>query len=147
MTARELERRVRLWQRRLGLEHWELEVNTEEPAAGAFTIASIDRSRCYHHAVMRFGAGWGDWSSSGPAEAAERVPDPDEPHQMPARGLDHYICHELCHLHLHDLQAAAHAPEDEMGKEAARLQWDRLEDHVERTVDELARAFVRAFEG
>lgn len=122
MTARELERILRRWQRRLGLERWELDVHTTadqwDEGEGGSADAHVAHSPDYLSADVWFNPGtfpsWDDRRAVG------------------------VVVHELLHLKLRDLEHAADGLKPQVHRDAWAV-FDHLRDRVlERTVDELA---------
>lgn len=120
MTKGQLERIVRTWQGRLGLERWDLEVDFKEPSKED-SDASTWRSNDYDRATLRFADGWPKWS----VQFANRI-----------------AVHELLHLVTRELDRVVEDVTDQMHREAA-TQIDRRYLHeIEGLVDRLAYRLV-----
>lgn len=114
MTRKQLERIVRTWQKRLGLETWDLYIDLDEPCPD-HADATMTRSNQYERATLRFDKEWSGWS-----RAFGNI----------------VVAHELIHLLLRDVE--------EIWKEAETQDvLDRVFDReVEKLVDKLAYRFV-----
>jgi hypothetical protein len=120
MTRASFEKVVRRWQSRLRLNHWDLVIDTETPAAGD-AIAECIRHHSYDTAVMRFRPDWPQW---------ER------------RYANDTIVHELLHLQERDLSEAVNTAQLFFHPEAWKQFNDRCEHEREGLVDRLATILV-----
>jgi hypothetical protein len=123
-TAKEVERVLAEWQRRLGLDRWDIEVAWTEPLNAEEAFAEIEAQNPYDVAVLRLSRAWPEWDR---------------------RLLNATIAHELCHLLIRDLWLAAESVESFAPAEAWRVFKSRWEHHEEQSVDRLARMLVDRF--
>lgn len=139
MTEREIIDCVRLWQRRLLLEGWEIEVNLEDPPeSGDHALAECRRETDYLAAEIRFAVNWSEWTRDRcqlPAHSANATP----------RSLDRMVVHELLHLATHDLYNAGRVEVGLLTRDVDRLHEAELDHQLERHVEHLARILVDAF--
>lgn len=120
MTRRRIEQLVKTWQRRLKLDHWDVEVDwTKPPSEGAF--ATCWRFNQYDRANLYIDPGFGSWSES----FAERT-----------------IVHELLHLIARDLDRAIADVESFLAPESYMALDKRYEHEIEGVVDRLATILV-----
>lgn len=115
MTRARLERTVRVWQRRLGLERWDVEINWDE-ACDEDANAATWRSSFYDRATIRWAEEWREWS---PRKANE------------------YAVHELLHLHLRDVDVVIGALEGQLHRDSYSLVDGRYEHEVEGLIERL----------
>lgn len=126
MTRAELERIVRTWQRRLGLERWRVELVTDEARwfrtghddehASTWRSNSYDQARLYVNPDE-----WRDWS-------------PHDAHE--------HVVHELVHLLHRDLEHVLDHVEPLLHADAYKVAESALEHALEQTVDRIARRLV-----
>lgn len=92
--------RVRHWQKRLKLQHWELEVQFGPEADGASAACMAQPE--YRRAVLQF-----------------------DLTKIPAAQLEYFVCHELLHALVWPLANAGHA----LAKgDPAAIEWVRTEE-------------------
>lgn len=121
LTPGPLKRRVKYWQRRLNLLHWELDiliVDEFEHIAGA--LASCGAADDYDRATLKF---------------RRDIHEQDDRENV----LDYAIIHELLHLHARDISETIEAILGSLGDEAGtayRKRWDHEEEGL---VDRLTR--------
>jgi hypothetical protein len=120
MTRSAVERAVRVWQRRLGLDGWDVEVEWDEPSEDG-SDASTWRSASYDRATMKFAEGWPKWSR----EFTNRV-----------------VVHELLHLVSRDLDEVVNDLEGQLHRDAFTLVDRRYLHEIEGLVDRLAYRLV-----
>lgn len=112
----------RTWQRRLGLEGWDVTFEWDHPIFGDDTAhAEIWRSNSYDTVRVRFNSDFTTWSR--------------------ARANKHVV-HELCHLMTRDLDQAVESAEAIVSRDAYKLLESRYSHEVEGVVDRLAVRFV-----
>lgn len=140
MTEREILRCVRRWQRRLRLEHYDVDVLLDGPYTEGGVAAAISVAPDHPVAEIRLHEGWRDWTAekAGPDSSPEV-----EVYRPPS--LDLLVCHELLHVHSEDVFNAGRLPAGLLGQTAERLHADRLHHDLERMVDSLARVLVAAY--
>ena len=124
VAAKEVEQILAEWQRRLGLDRWEIEVAWTEPVDEEDSLAEIEPHNPYEVAVLRLCCSWSGWDR---------------------RTLNTIIAHELCHLVIRDLWLAAESVESFAPAEAWRVFKARWDHHEEQAVDRLARMLVNRF--
>lgn len=115
LTEAELKRVFNVWTHRLNLSHWEftLEVDAELEDNDADISIPPD----YHHATVRFDVSWRTWDQ---------------------KEVNEVVCHELHHVHFHQIVEAALMAKDGFGAHAWHLYERRLIHEVEAAVDVLA---------
>jgi hypothetical protein len=120
-TRREVVAAVKLWQRRLRLEHWEIEIDwDQEPPDDA--IAAAWRSTHYELARLRFQSDWPTWS---------------------VRYLHQNVVHEMLHLAMRDVDSIADLiPTAGLRRDVDDVLIASYKHHSEGFVDHLARALV-----
>lgn len=124
LTKRDIRRIVGHWQKVLRLDNWTVGVSFDDPAPDD-AHADITRNWDYHTAQIRLDPVWRTWDR---------------------HFANVIVCHELCHLSVHELHWAA------QGLLASRLDDDFTRDlanatishAVEGVVQRLAEAFVGA---
>lgn len=86
MTLAQIDKRLRFWQERLNLGHWEIDVELVDVVATGDedAAAAVIRSDDYDKASIQV--------------VREHIEGPDG-----ARQLDISLCHELMHIHMRDL--------------------------------------------
>lgn len=120
MTAKRLEHIVRVWQRRLGLESWDVKVNLHEPCHED-ADATTWRSNQYERAEIRFDRDWGKWDLA----FANRI-----------------VVHELVHLLARDVDEVMKPPLEHLDSRLAKT-LEKIQDReMEGLVDRLAYRFV-----
>lgn len=120
MTQRKLETIVRLWQRRLGLGTWELEIDFETPAADSH-LAEMSQSRDYDEGTLRLESEWQKW---------------------PTRKAHQVVVHELLHVVLRDLELYEVLLEGQLHRDVDSVVRRAHKHHLEQAVDRLAYRFV-----
>lgn len=116
MTKSALERLVRLWQGRLGLERWKIDVKVSSEPIGGF--ADVQASSQYEFATVTFAAGIAD-------EVVEQT-----------------VVHELLHLLLRDTDALVEDARSQLHPQASVQVEKRYEYVQEGFVDRLAARIV-----
>lgn len=116
LTAAYLRKTVAVWQRRLGLQTWDLVVNLGDPCSQD-ADASTWRSNTYERAEMKFDPGWRSWS---------------------AVFLNRIVVHELMHLVTRDIDELVKDAEDQMHRDAGSMLRRRYDHEIEGLVDRLA---------
>lgn len=138
MTRAAIERAVRRWQRILGLDAWEIHLDTETRPSTDSAVMEVDRTRDYLVARIRLCDGWEKWTH-------ERVGlNPGDDDVAPARSLDRMVAHELLHLQLHDLDVALGSMRRQVHPDAWALIEERFEHELERVVENVAKALEAA---
>lgn len=116
LTRKQFERALCVWQRRLGLERWEIVVRWDEPHDGD-TVAEMTPEASYDRGFLRLNRSWASWSS----DYANRT-----------------IVHELLHLLTRDLDGVVAAIDGAVHRDVY-AQIDKRYDHeIEGFVDRLA---------
>jgi hypothetical protein len=140
VTRRQIEDLVALWQKRLGLDGWQInfvwDSEPDEDEDGNDTLAEVDaQSVPYRRSNIRFTRKVEEW----PRDA------------WGAHGnytADEVIVHELLHLAQRDCdRAAMDLDEGQIHRDAYDVRNAAYHEARERFVDDLARALVAAFEG
>lgn len=120
MSQRELEAFVRLWQRRLGLERWELKIEWDKPAGDDFA-AQIFCSMSYDSARIRFESEWSKWTR----DEAQKI-----------------VVHELLHALHRDVDTAVESIDGQIHRDAQTV-FDRQYKHaLEGMIERLALRIV-----
>jgi len=120
VTKTQVTRRLRLWQRRLGLTDWKIEIRFVAPEDGA--RATAEASPEYRECIFEF----------DPA----RFP--------PLEELDDWIVHELCHMITWELAYLAELfASDEQKVDVADKAHERLTTDIERMVMRLWREHAK----
>lgn len=115
MSKREIEAAVRAWQRRLGLEGWEITFDWSARQNDA--DASVWRARDYDRATLWFSPEFLSWDRR--------------------RGEIHVV-HELLHLMLRDLELIVELAEAHVHPAALGVLRDAHMHHVEQAIERLA---------
>lgn len=115
MTRARLERVVRVWQQRLGLERWDIAIEWDEPC-GEDANAATWRSSSYDRAEIRWDKEWRKWS---------------------ARKANEYAVHELLHLHLRDVDEVVGSLEGQLHRDSYALVDGRYLHEVEGLIERL----------
>ncbi|SRR6266404_6373538 len=123
MTRRALEKAVRLWQGRLGLEGWDLAVSWgKDPVTGEGCSEDADattwRSNTYDRAVV--------------------YPSPDKFPNWTADFAHKVIVHELLHLVTRDVDRTVASIEGQVHPDVYRMIDKRYDHEIEGVVDRLA---------
>lgn len=124
MTPAQLRRIVRTWQKRLKLEHFEIEVSLDEEPENPEALASCEPSDLYDYAQLRFRSDW------------------------PTHSLDYLnriVVHELVHVMFRDYGQAIRSVGFASGgiSPDVRSMWhDRCHDAEEAIVDRVANRLV-----
>ena len=138
MTAKQLEGLVRLWQGRLGLEAWDLEVEIARVSEGA--RAETFRSTTYQEAHVRF-APWVIGQGERPSEDSGTSPlDFTTPER-----LERLVVHELLHLVTRDVRGVIADLEGDLHRDVYAKVEERWQFAEEQAVDRLAAALVRSW--
>jgi hypothetical protein len=116
VTKAQLERTVRVWQRRLGLDAWKIDVDFSDPASEG-CVASTLRSNDYDTATITWDAGWASWE---PLYANQTV------------------VHELLHLLTRDVDLVVDDARDQLHPDASALVEKRYRHETEGLVDRLS---------
>lgn len=116
MTHKQLERIVRDWQQRLGLERWEITIEWDKPTDDN-VMAEIAPYQTYDTATLKFSADHVKWS----AAIGEQT-----------------VVHELLHVCLRDVSTSWRAASDELHPAAKQHADGRYTDATEGFVDRLA---------
>lgn len=120
MTRRQIEKLVYRWQRKLKLDHWEIEIKwSEAPTPGSY--ATTWRMNQYDRAEIYVSPEFTTWT----ADFAERT-----------------MVHELLHLVTRDLDRVLGDAEGFLPKTAFRWIDKRYEHEVEGVIDRLATVLV-----
>lgn len=124
MTERQLERIVRVWQKRLGLQAWDVKLSfvpTSYCSCSDDADATTWRQNDYDRAVIFPNAKWASW-------------DDDY--------LNRLIVHELMHLVTRDLDRVIASVEEQIHADAWRMIDKRYDHEIEGVVDRIANRFV-----
>jgi hypothetical protein len=121
LTRGEIERIVAVWQDRMRLGHWQVDVDWSKPPEIEDTLANCSAHGPYDFAKIRFSPEYPTW---------ER------------RFANLVVVHELMHLVTRDLEYAAEAGEQAMPTAARPLFKSRIEHEVEAVVDKAATVLV-----
>lgn len=127
-TEEELERYVRTWQRRLGLDEWRIEINLDGDVPehnDEKAEASAIRSQVFDDAEVRFHPDWRMWS----------------PYK-----LETVVVHELLHLVIRDLELIVDDVDGLLHRDVHDVIREGYRRHVEQAVDRLAHRLVRLVE-
>lgn len=120
MTKAQVERIVRLWQGRLGLERWDVKVDWSKPCADE-NVAEAERSQFYDSATLRLEPGWSKWT----ADYAEQA-----------------MVHELLHLCHRDTDQAFYDVDGQLQRDAWVMAERRYRQSMEGFIDRLASRLV-----
>lgn len=120
MTEKQRNSLIVQWKKRLGLDHWLIEISEETPE-NPDALASVSPAESYDRATIRFAPEWPEW----PQQFAERV-----------------IVHELLHIVFRDLVEAEQSIYDALSHDARVLYSRRLEHELEGVIDRLAERYV-----
>lgn len=120
LTKGQIERLVRVWVPRLGLERWKIEVDWSKPCADE-NVAEIEKSSFYDTGTIRVEPGWVKWT----AEYAEQT-----------------LVHELLHLCHRDVDQAFADLEGQLQRDAWVLSERRYRQAMEGFVDRTASRLV-----
>lgn len=120
MTGEKLLELAGHWQDFLGLSHWNIWVDFNEPCPEGID-AHIWRTHWYDTATLHLATDWGDWDDQKTNEL---------------------IAHELLHLHCRDLDRAWDSVEEHVSSKVWKALDSRYQHEVEGLVDRLARKFV-----
>lgn len=124
MTEKELKRVLKVWCKRLKLEHWQFRFNLGEDPPGSGDEADISMCENYDAATIRLRSGWEDW-------------DVDT--------LNEVIAHELVHCLLKDFQYAALIGRGGFTADAADMYAHRITHEVEHTTDTITMIMLKSF--
>lgn len=116
MTRAQAERIIRVWQERLGLERWSVEVKWDEPAPEGDN-ARTWRSDWYENARMYFAEDWPSWTR-------ER--------------FEQTTIHELLHLLHRGIDEAWHDLDGQLHRDAWSVADKRYMQEMEGFIDRLA---------
>ena len=116
MTKAGIERLVRVWTGRLGLERWKIDVDFTKPC-GEDNIAEAERSGFYDRATIRFEPGWAKWTP----EYAEAT-----------------LVHELLHLLHRDTDQAFDDIEGQLQRDAWIMAERRYRQAMEGFIERMA---------
>jgi hypothetical protein len=125
MTQRELLRKVKVWNKRLGLQEWTIDIYIEKTSEEIDGDASITPSREYNKADLQFATEFTEWDDA----YAEKV-----------------VVHELTHLLTNGiLSVGRDVASNNLGNEANRAvqAWFVTED--ERQTVRLTKLFLKSF--
>lgn len=117
MTRAVIERLVRRWVPRLGLERWRIEFCWDEPCDPEKERAKVVRSCFYDRATLYFASDFGSWS----LESAEQT-----------------VVHELLHLCLRDVDEVLSDLDGQLQRDAAEMVDRRYRQAMESFVDRLS---------
>lgn len=131
LTGEQLVELVELYQRRLGLEHWRIEVDLETPPADPASSAEVDRFLDYPTARIRFNAAW-------PVTPADRWGDF-------GLSIDEIVAHELAHLLLQPIDRVVDHTFEQLGGQAGAIAAAAYKSALEQSVDAVARVLVEAY--
>jgi hypothetical protein len=120
VTKAALERLVRLWVPRLGLERWKVDVDWSKPCAD-HNVAEIEKSSFYDTGTIRLEPGWAKWSP----EYAEQT-----------------VVHELLHLCHRDVDEAFADLEGQLHRDAWTMAERRYKQAMEGFIDRAASRLV-----
>jgi hypothetical protein len=123
ITDKELKRVLRVWLKRMKLQHWQFTLGDEEPSAPT-DEAEVVMCANYDAATLRLRDSWRDWD---------------------ADTLNEVILHELVHCTLKDFQFAAMSVSDKLGAEAKEMYLGRLTHELEHTTDTLTMIMLKSF--
>lgn len=113
------EKILRVWQKRLNLEHWDIVLDWSAHSEG---LAAIWRADDYDNATVRMGEDW---------------------EKRPRREINISIVHELLHVHMRDLDLIVTDKLDGfLHRDVESVLVDQFKHHREGTVDRLAKAIV-----
>lgn len=120
MTKGQVERLVRVWQGRLGLERWDVKVDWSKPCADD-RVAEVEKSSYYDTGTLRWEPGWSKWT----AEYAEAT-----------------VVHELLHLCHRDVDESFADLEGQLQRDAWILSERRYRQAMEGFIDRTASRLV-----
>jgi hypothetical protein len=124
MTAKQLQKLVRVWQGRLGLQAWDIKVSfvpTSFCSCAEDAEATTWRQNDYDRAVIFPNTDWTSW-------------DDDR--------LSRLMVHELMHLVTRDLDRVIASVEEQVHPDAWRMVNTRYDHEIEGVVDRLANRIV-----
>ena len=116
MTKAAIERIVRVWVPRLGLERWKIEVDFSKPCADE-NVAEVEKSSFYDTGTIRLEAGWAKWE---PVFAEQT------------------LVHELLHLLHRDVDEAFRDIEGQLHRDAWTMADRRYKQAMEGFIDRMA---------
>lgn len=120
MTKRQLTKIYRTWQRRLGLEKWDIKINWDEPTTRGEAVTW--RCNDYDEGHVHFETDWVKWTNT---EA------------------NLFCVHELVHLFMRDVEQASDAGEETIKNPTAKeLYRKRFYHDLEGAIERLAHSFV-----
>lgn len=120
MTRIQTERLLRLWQHRLGLERWEIDVAWDQPTAED-AHAQMVRSTTYETATLHLAEDFKSWSDLK---------------------MNQILVHELLHCSTRDLDQVHASSEEWLPDHAWRLLDERYGFELEQAIDKLAARLV-----
>jgi hypothetical protein len=120
ITRKQVERTLRVWQTRLGLQTWDIKIDWEK-SAGDDINASTYRLNTYDRATLCFDTAYVNWSKEF---------------------LNQTVVHELLHLVTRDLDRVFADFEISAHPEAYRVLDKRYDHEIEGVVDRLANRIV-----
>jgi hypothetical protein len=124
MSRTQFERILRLWQKRLGLETWHLEVDWEKPASED-ADASTWRSNNYDRAILYLDPAWVSWERDRGIEFVHRI-----------------VVHELLHLVFRDVDELVDSLDGQMHRDVCAMVDKRYHHEIEGLCDRLAYRLV-----
>lgn len=125
MSKRELERIVRLWQTRLGLDAWDIRVDWDKPAREGCD-ATTWRSTDYDRAILYFDTPtWPTWAEKRGLDFVHRI-----------------VVHELLHLLVRDLDELVDSLNGQLHRDVFAVTENRYDHEIEGLVDRLSYRLV-----
>lgn len=109
------------WQKRMQLDHWEIEFSNDPPPEDETDLGSIKRHDPYDYATLHINPEFPSWTR---------------------RMVNLVVVHELMHLHTRDLECAAESVESALSHQASGLWKSRFLHEDEALVDKMATLLV-----
>lgn len=121
MNRNQLTEIVLGWQKRLGLQQWEIEINWDEFEEEEDNYASTWRTRDYKEAKIKWNKNWETWS---------------------LKRANEIVVHELLHLFTHDLEFILDAIDEQLHRDVDAVICKMYTHSMEGVVDSLAKRIV-----
>jgi hypothetical protein len=121
VTREQIEKLVADWIPRLGLEHWQVEIDWDKEPEVESSQAEVSWSASYDRAELHFRSNYGEWD---------------------LRRAEQIVVHELLHVALRDLNMAGISVIGALEGPAAQIFSDWFDHELEGFVDRLAKALV-----
>ena len=124
MTRKQFEAILRGWQKRLGLERWDLRIDWDKPTSED-ADASTWRSNDYDSAILYLDPDWASWEKSRGRDFVNRI-----------------IVHELLHLAIRDVDSVVDSLESHLHRDVFAVTEHRYKHEYEGFVDRMSYRIV-----